>query len=139
LIVAHLAFQFGARHQGGDRIDDQNVDRAGAHQRVGDFKCLFAGVRLRDQKIIDIDAELACIDRIERMFGIDKGANSALLLRFRKAMQRQRGLAGGFRTVDFDDATARQAADAERDVEPERAGGHRLYVHRLHVLTKPHD
>ena len=37
--------------------------------------------------------------------------------------RRQRGLAGGFRAVDLDDAAARQAADAERDVEAERAGG----------------
>ena len=52
-------------------FDDQHIDRAGAHQRIGDFERLFAGVRLRDQKVVDIDAELARIDRIERVFGID--------------------------------------------------------------------
>ena len=117
LHVAHLAFDFGPRHQGCDQIDHQHVDRAGAHQRIGDFERLLAGVGLRDQEIVEIDAELAGIDRIERMFGIDKGADAALLLRFGDDMQRQRRLARGFRPVDLDDPAARQAADAERDIE----------------------
>ena len=96
LAVAHLAFKLGARHERGDRIDDQNVDGAGANERIGDFQRLFAGIGLRDQKIVDIDAELAGIDRIERMLGVDEGANAALFLRLGDGMQSQRGLAGGF-------------------------------------------
>ena len=46
LHVAHLAFKLGARHESGHRVDHQHVDRAGAHQRVGDFQRLLAGVRL---------------------------------------------------------------------------------------------
>ena len=99
LAVAHLAFELGARHERGDRIDDEHVDRARAHQRVGDLQRLLAGIGLGNEEIIDIDAELARIDRIERMFGVDEGADAALLLRLRQAMQRQRGLAGGFRPV----------------------------------------
>ena len=75
--VAHLAFELGARHQRGDRIDHQHVDGAGAHQRVGDFQRLLAGVGLRDQKVVDIDAELPGIDGIERVFGVDEGADAA--------------------------------------------------------------
>ena len=96
-------------------------------------------VGLRDQQVVDIDAELARIDRVERVLGIDEGADAALLLGFGDGVQRQRGLAGGFRPVDFDDAAARQAADAERDVEPERAGRDGLDVHRLVVLAELHD
>ena len=44
-----------------------------------------------------------------------------------------------FRPVNLDDAAARQAADAERDVEAERAGGDRLDLDRLLVLAEPHD
>ena len=120
-------------------IDHQHVDRAGAHQRVGDLERLLAGVGLGDQQVVDVDAELARIDRVERVLGIDEGADAALLLRFGQAMQRERGLAGGFRPVDLDHAAARQAADAERDVEPERAGGDGVDVHRLVVLAEPHD
>ncbi len=139
LHVAHLAFELGARHQRGDRIDHQHVDRAGAHQRVGDFQRLLAGVRLRDQQVVDIDAELAGIDRIERVLGVDEGADAAELLGFGDGVQRQRGLAGGFRPVDFHHPAARQAADAERDVEPERARRNDLDIHRLVVLAEPHD
>ena len=56
------------------------------------------------------------------------------LLRLGDDVQRQRRLAGGFRPVNLHDAAARQAADAERDIEPERAGGDGLHVHRLVVL-----
>ena len=44
-----------------------------------------------------------------------------------------------FGPVNLDDAAARQPADAERDVEPERAGGDRLDLDRLLVLAEPHD
>ena len=109
--VAHLALDFGARRQRRDRIDDQHVDGARAHQRVGDLERLLAGVGLRNQEIVEIDAELAGIDRIERMFGVDEGADAALLLRLGDDMQRQRRLARGFR--------------ARRSRSPGRAAGRR--------------
>src|SRR5215813_3199808 len=94
LLVAHLAFEFGARNQRGDRIDHQHVDRARADERIGDFERLLAGVGLRDQEIVDVDAELAGVYRVERVLGVDEGADAALPLRLRHAMQRERGLAG---------------------------------------------
>ena len=129
-LIAHLAFEFGARRQRRNRIDHQHLDGAGAHQRIGDFQRLLAGIGLRDQEIVDIDAELAGIDRIERMFGIDEGADAAALLGFGDRLQRQRGLAGGFRPIDLDDAAPRQAADAKRDIEPQRAGRDRFDLER---------
>ena len=122
MAVAHLAFQLGARHQGGDAVDHQHVDRAGAHQRVGDLQRLLAGVRLADQQVVHVHAELAGVAGIQRVLGVDEGAGAAALLRLGDGVQRQRGLAGAFRAVDLDDAPARQPADAERQVEPERAG-----------------
>jgi hypothetical protein len=59
MAVAHLALDLGARHQRGDRIDDEHVDRVRAHQRVGDLQRLLAGVGLRDDQVVDVDAELA--------------------------------------------------------------------------------
>jgi hypothetical protein len=55
----------------------------------------------------------------------------------RRRVQRQRGLARGFRPVDLDHAAARQAADAERDVEPERAG--RDGLDGADVIAQIHD
>ncbi len=84
------------RHQGGDRINHQNVDRARTHQRIGDLKRLLTGIGLGDQQIVQIDTQLAGIDRIKRVFGIDKGADAACLLGFGHDMQRQGRLAGTF-------------------------------------------
>ncbi len=120
-------------------IDHEHVDGAGAHQRIGDLERLLAGVGLGDQEVLEVDPELPRIDGVERVLGVDEAANAAALLRLGDDMERERGLAGGFRAVNLDDAAARQAADAERDVEPERAGGNGLDLHRLLVLAETHD
>ena len=138
-LIAHLALDFGARRERRDRIDHQHVDRAGAHQRVGDLQRLLAGVGLRDQQVVEIDAELAGIAGVERVLGVDEAADAAGLLRLGDDVQRERRLARGFRPVDLDDAAARQAADAERDVEAERAGRHGGDVDRRLVLAEAHD
>ena len=85
---------------------------------------------------LEIDAELRAHSRVERVLGVDEAADAAALLRLGDDVQRQRRLAGGLRPVDLDDAAARQAADAERDVEPERAGRDRLDLDRLLVLAR---
>ena len=54
-------------------------------------------------------------------------------------LQRERRLARRLRAVDLDDSAARQAADAESDVEPERAGRHRFDVARRDRVAEAHD
>ena len=44
-----------------------------------------------------------------------------------------------FGAVNFDHAPARQTADAERDIETERARRDRLHVHVAVVGAQPHD
>ena len=75
--VAHLAIEFGLGNQRRDRVDDQHIDGAGAHQRFGDLQRLLAVVGLRDQEIVDIDAQLLGVLRIERVLGIDEGRHAA--------------------------------------------------------------
>ena len=58
-------------------------------KRVGDFKRLLAGIGLRDQEIVDLDAELAGIDWIKGVFGVDEGADAAQFLGFGDAVERQ--------------------------------------------------
>ena len=60
------------------------------------------------------------------MFGVDIGGDAALLLDLGHDMQRQGGLARGFRAVNLDHAAARQPADAQRDVQAQRAGRNRV-------------
>ena len=71
----------------------QHFDRPGTHERIGDFERLLAGIGLGNHKIVDIDAELAGIAGVKRMFGIDEGADAAALLRFGDGLERQCRLA----------------------------------------------
>ena len=139
MAVAHLAFQFGARHQGRDTVHHQHVDGAGAHQRIGDFERLFTGVGLGDQQFVDVDAELAGVAGIESVFRVHEGAGAAGLLGLGDGMEGQRGLARAFRTVDFDDAATRQSADAECDIEAERAGRDNVRIRRGFARAELHD
>ena len=86
--VAHLALDLGPRHQRGDRVDDDEVDRAGADQHVGDLQRLLAGVGLRDQQRVDVDAELLGVLRVERVLGVDERRDAAGLLRVGDRVQR---------------------------------------------------
>jgi hypothetical protein len=87
---------------------------------------LFAGVGLRNQEVIQIDAQLARIDRIERVLGVHERAYAAGLLRFRNHVQRQSRLARAFRAINFNDAPLRETANAKRNIKRKRASGDRL-------------
>ena len=66
---------------------------------------------------------------VEGVLGVDEGRDAAGLLGLGDDVQGEGGLAGGLRAVDLDDAAARHAADAERDVEGDGAGGDGLDLH----------
>ena len=116
----------GDEDLGVDERDD--VDGTRADEQLADLQRLLAGVRLADQQVVDVDAQLARVHGIEGVLGVDEGGDAALLLGLGHGVERQRRLARGLGAVDLDDAAAGQAADAERDVEPERAGGHHRQV-----------
>ena len=120
--VAHLALDLGARHEGSNGVDDDEVDGTASHEHVGDFEGLLTGVGLRDQEGVDVDAELLGVFRVEGMLGVDKGGDATVLLRICDGVQCEGGLSRGFRAVDFNDATARQPTNAERDIQGDRPG-----------------
>jgi hypothetical protein len=68
-----------------------DVDRTGPHQHVGDFECLLACVGLRNEQLIDINAERLRIRRVKGMFGVNKCGNTTELLRFSYRMQCETG------------------------------------------------
>lgn len=53
-------------------------------------------------------------------------------------MQSNRRFTGGFRPEDLDDSSLRHAADAERHIQRDRAGMHRLHGH-VRVFAELHD
>ncbi len=139
LRFAHLALDFGTRHEGGHRVDDDDVDAAGADEDLDDLERLLAVVGLRHQQVVDVDAELPGVLRVERVLGVDERRQAAVLLRLGNDLQGQRGLAGRFRPEDLDDATARQAADAERVVDADRAGRDGFHGRDGVALPEAHD
>src|SRR5690606_3368469 len=72
------------------------------------------------------------------MLGVDEGGGAALLLYLGDDLERECGLTRGLRTVNLDDAAARQPADTERDIEPERPGRHDVDVARRDRIPEPH-
>ena len=79
--VAHLALDLGPGHQGRDRVDDDDVEGAGADQHVGDLERLLAGVGLGDEQRVGVDAELLGVLGVERVLGVDERGDAAGLLR----------------------------------------------------------
>ena len=104
-----------------------------------DFQGLLAGVGLADQQVGQVHAQLLRVLHVQRVLGIDEGAGAGLALHLGDDLQRERGLARGFRAVDLDHAAARQAADAQGDVQAQRAGGDHLDVLELLAFAQPHD
>ena len=137
--VAHVALNFALGRQRGDRVHDNQVDGARAHEGVGDLKGLFARVGLGDQKVGELHAETLCVLDVERVFRVNEGARTADLLHFGDDLQGERRLAGGFGTEHLDDATAGQTAHAERKVKAQGARGNRLDVLDFGAVGHAHD
>jgi hypothetical protein len=75
--VAHLALDLRSRRQRRDRVHDDDVDRRGAHQHVGDLERLLAGVGLGHEQLVDVDPERLGVGRVERVLGIDERSDAA--------------------------------------------------------------
>ena len=78
------------------------------------------------------------VDRVHGVLGVDVGADATHALRLGHDVHGERGLAGALGAEDLGDAAVGQAADPEREVEAEGAGGHRLDRHRA-LLAHLHD
>ena len=91
--IAHFAIQFRLGNQRRNRVDNEYIDGARTHQCLGNLQRLLAVIRLGDQQIVDIHAQLACISGIQRVFRVNKCRQAAGLLRFRDNLQRDGGFA----------------------------------------------
>src|SRR5207237_5792615 len=79
--VAHLALDFLTRHQSRDGVDDDDVDGARAHERVGDLERLLTVVGLRDEEVVRADAARPRPGRVERVLRVDERGGAAGFLR----------------------------------------------------------
>jgi hypothetical protein len=136
--VAHLPVEFGLGDEGGDGVEDDDVDRVGADERLHDVEGVFTGIGLGDEQVIEIYPDDAGVFRVECMFDVDEGGEPAFFLGLGDHAQTEGRLTGGFRSVDLDDAALGQAADAEGEIHGEGAGGEGLDLH-LGVGAETHD
>ena len=136
--VAHLALDLGAGHERCHRVDDDQVERAGADQHVRDLERLLTGVGLRDQERVGVHPERLGVVGVERVLGVDERHDPARPLGVGHRVQGDRRLARGLGTVDLHHATAREPSDAERHVERDRARRDDL-ERRSGLLTQSHD
>ena len=136
--VTHLAFDFGAGHECGHRVDDDEVDRARANEHVGDFECLLTRVGLRDEKRVNVDTELLGVLGVESVLRIDEGSDATGALHIGNRVKRERGLSRRFWTVDFADTATWEPANAERNIECDRPSGDHLNGSAF-IRTEAHD
>ncbi len=126
---AHVALDLRLGNKRRNGVDDYNVNSAAAHKRLADFKRLLAGVRLRNEKIVYVDAEILGVNGVKSVLRVDKRGFAAQLLNLSNAVQSDSRFTGGFGTVYLGDPSAGDAADAESHVESHGTGGDRGNVH----------
>ena len=115
--VSHLTLDLGTWHQCGHRVDDDDIEGAGADQHVGDLQRLLTCVWLRNQHLVDVDSECLGIDGVEGMLGIDKGGNTSISLCLGDYVQPHGGFARALRAVDLDYAPAGHTADSQSEIQ----------------------
>ena len=80
--ITHIPVYLRLRHQRRHRVHDYDVNGAGSHHGLRDLQCLFAVIRLRNVKIVNVYADILGIYRIQRVLGVDKSRDAASLLHF---------------------------------------------------------
>ena len=78
--IADLALQLLFRDQGRDRIEHDDVERVGTHERLDNPQRFFTGAWLRDEQIVHVDAETTRVLRVERVLDIDERRQASALL-----------------------------------------------------------
>ena len=121
MVVPHFAVDFRLRNESGDRVDDDEIDGSRTHQGFGDIESLFARIGLGNQKLINVDSQVAGIDRVKSVLRVNKGSHSALFLRFGNGVEGKGRFSRRLRSVDFDDASARESANSECHIQLDAA------------------
>ncbi len=138
--VPHLALDLSARHEGRDRVHDDDVDGVRADEGLHDLEGLLAGVGLAHEEVVELDAEPARVGRVQSVLGIHEGTDAPRLLSTGDGVQGEGGLARALRAVDLDDAPTRKALAAQREIERDGARGDSLdALEQTGLVAQAHD
>ena len=136
--VTHIPVDLSLRRERSDRVDNDDIDGTGADHGLGDLKRLLSRIRLGNIEIIDIDADISGVDRIQSVLRIDKSRNSSALLNFCDHMQRNGRFSAGLRSVDLNDPALGDPAEPERYIERERPCRDHFDIHLRLGLSELH-
>ncbi len=127
--ITHVALDLGLGHERGNRIDHDDIDGARSNENLADLHRLLTGVRLRDKKVLDVDAELDRVVGVKCVLGVDVSGRPARSLGVGDDVEAERGLAARLRTVDLGHSAARDSTDADCGIEVDRTGRDRFDAH----------
>src|SRR5215210_1418405 len=140
--VAHLSLDLSPRHEGRHRVDDDDVQGAASDEGIRYLQGLLAVIRLGEVEVLEVHPDSLGVGRVEGVLGVDEGGEPSGLLRLGDDVQGEGRLSARLGAEDLDDATPRDAADAEGEVEGQGAGRDRgdplaLLVAHAHDRTLP--
>src|SRR5918998_76082 len=78
--VAHLALYLGAGHEGGDGVDDDDVEGAASDEGVGYLEGLLPVVRLGEVEVLEVHPDGLSVVRVDGVLGVHEGGQPAGLL-----------------------------------------------------------
>ena len=136
---AHLPVELGSGDQSCDRVDGDDVHGPRFGEDLSDRKGLLAAAWLRDQQVVQINAEVLGVLGIESMLGVDEDGEAPGLLGVGDHVKHQSGLARRFRSENFADPPARHASDAKGAVQRDGSCRDRLNRHSCLGVAQPHD
>ena len=120
--VAHLSLDLSPRHEGCDRVYDDDVEGARADEGIRYLEGLFAVIWLGEVEVLQVDADSLGVGRVEGVLGIDESGEASCLLRLGDYVQGEGSLTARLWTEDLYDATPWEATNAEGEVEGQGAG-----------------
>jgi hypothetical protein len=134
--IPHFALDLRLGGEGRYRVHHDHIHGPRAHQHIGNLQGLLAGIRLGHQQLTHLDPQPLRVARIQRMLGIHKGGNPALLLGLGDDLEGQGGLTGRLRAIDLHYPTFGHAAHPQGQVQTQGAG--RDDLHMAHGIQIAH-
>src|SRR5205807_2153601 len=126
--IANFAFELGSSHERRDRVYHDHVQRVRSNERFANPKRFFTGARLRNEQVVEINAELFRVLRIERMLDVDESSKPAALLRLCDDGKGERCFPRGFGPEYFDNTPTWEAAHPESAVDENVARGYHVDI-----------
>jgi len=136
--IAHLALDLGAGCQCRHGVDHHHVKGIAAHEGLHNLEGLLAELRLREEEIVDVHAELLRIVRVQRVLGVDERTDAPQLLRLGNDMKTEGGLPGRLRPEYLGDTAPGYPADAQGGVQGNRPRGNGFHLGDR-TFPQPHD